>query len=112
MEKAHRASWMAHRGPVPEELNVLHICDVTMCINPDHLFLGTQKENVRDMMNKGRANHPPQIGESNGVALLTRSDVLEIRLSSERICDLAQRYGVAGTTIGAVKHRKTWKHIP
>lgn len=52
----HRASWMVFRGPIPNGLRVLHRCDNRSCINPDHLFLGTQRDNVHDMMRKQR--HP------------------------------------------------------
>lgn len=55
---AHRVSYMIHKGPIPKGLYVLHTCDVRSCVNPDHLFLGTQKDNIHDMMKKGRANHP------------------------------------------------------
>ena len=51
---AHRAAWMVFRGPIPKGQQVLHKCDVPSCINPDHLFLGTQRDNLTDMTAKGR----------------------------------------------------------
>ena len=51
---AHRLSWLAFKGPIPQGLGVLHSCDVTGCVNPDHLFLGTQNDNMKDMARKGR----------------------------------------------------------
>lgn len=54
-EYAHRISWMLHRGPIPDDKAVLHRCDVGLCVNPYHLFLGTQIENIADRQRKGRS---------------------------------------------------------
>lgn len=84
---AHRFSYLAYRGPIPEGLCVLHRCDVRRCVNPEHLFLGTQKENLQDMSRKGRAPNPmkskthcPQGHEYSGVAK-----------SGQRICAICMR---------------------
>lgn len=54
--RTHRFSWEVHKGAIPEELYVLHRCDNRRCCNPEHLFLGTQKDNMQDMIAKGRQN--------------------------------------------------------
>lgn len=58
-ERAHRFSWHQHRGAIPDALCVLHRCDNRKCVNPDHLFLGTRGDNIRDCFGKGRGNPMP-----------------------------------------------------
>ena len=53
-ESAHRVSWLLHKGPIPEGMHVLHHCDVRPCVNPGHLFLGTDVDNIEDCLKKGR----------------------------------------------------------
>ena len=95
-ELAHRASWRLTYGPVPDEMNVLHRCDNPPCVRPDHLFLGTDADNVADMIAKGRQHRVD--GERNGRAKLTDAQVAEIRAQyvpgKVRIVDLAEEYGV------------------
>jgi hypothetical protein len=74
---AHRVSWELHHGPIPSSLYICHRWDNRRCVRPDHLFLGTHADNMRDMLAKGR--HIPHLGEVNGRAKLTRADVVAIR---------------------------------
>src|SRR5438552_3767215 len=77
-----RLSWIIHRGPIPKGMFVLHNCpggDNPRCVNPKHLWLGTQADNVLDLIKKGRRPHDYAKGEKNGRAKLTNRDVLTIR---------------------------------
>jgi hypothetical protein len=108
-QSAHRMSWILVKGAILDGLWVLHKCDNPPCVNPEHLFLGTHEENVKDCVAKGRALGPR--GEMQGNSKLTRDQVLEIR---ERIAEgesdvvLGQAYGVSGRTINDIRHRKRW----
>ena len=108
---ASRASWIAHFGDVPEGMVVCHKCDVRLCCNPSHLFLGSQAENVRDMVSKGRAN--PARGSASAKAKLTEESVRRIRQLSgkESIRAIGRRFGVDPMTIHAVLKGKTWRHV-
>lgn len=107
---AHRASYIFHKGQIPEGMCVLHRCDVPACINPSHLFLGTKKDNIHDMWGKNRDNHAK--GERAATAKLTSKDVVEIRNSDLKNHELAKLYGVTDSAIHAIKNRVNWKHVP
>jgi hypothetical protein len=113
---AHRYSWLLHFGEIPAAPNhygtmvVMHRCDNPPCVNPDHLKLGTQLENVKDMVKKNRS--PDRRGERSSSARLTWSDVRDIReLHAQGKCDvkeLAAKYQVNRRTIGRVISHETW----
>lgn len=109
---AHRASWEIHNGPIPAGLQVLHRCDVPLCVNPEHLFLGTRKDNMIDMTAKRRRVGPS--GERHHNAKLTEADVREIRrlFAAGAACRaLARRYGLSRNTMTNVVRGETWKHV-
>ncbi len=110
--RAHRFSWMLHKGKISAGLFVLHRCDCRSCVNPDHLWLGSQAENLRDMHNKGRCN-PPK-GSRAALAKLTETDVLEIRRranSGEPYAPIAADFNVSESRISLIKNRREWKHV-
>ncbi len=111
---AHRISWLLLRGVIPSGMKVLHRCDVRRCVNPEHLFIGTQADNVRDMMEKGRGRHVPMFGEENPMSVLTEASVIAIRAEYRRgkISQkaLSSRYKVSVMTINRAVRRQTWSH--
>lgn len=111
--RAHRVSWEMHNGQIPDGLFVLHKCDNPSCVNPDHLFLGTQTDNMQDMLRKNRGNQ--QKGEGNGRSKLTEKDVLLIRkqYASGGITQkkIGEFFGVSNVVISNVVGKKSWAHI-
>ncbi len=107
--RAHRIAWVIYRGPIPDGMLVCHHCDNPACVNPNHLFLGTPKDNMTDKMKKGRANFC--VGEKCGSSKLTETQVIKIRESSLGCISLGKIYGVARETIRKIKTRETWSHI-
>lgn len=104
---AHRVAWLLQTGEWPR-LNVLHRCDITLCVNFDHLTVGTQAENVRDCIEKGRFVVGRRDRAHNGRARLNEAAVAEIRSSPESGVELARRFGVSTSTISAARRGKTW----
>lgn len=112
-ELAHRLAYRLSIGVIPHEMCICHKCDNPSCCNPDHLFIGTQLDNIADRVAKGR--NGCRKGETNGRAKLTESMVLEIRekLSSGSMTKAAigRKYGVSEVLIGMIARRKVWRHV-
>ena len=110
-ELVHRLSWAIHYGGIPQGKFVLHKCDISPCVNPEHLYIGTQFDNMADMWTRGRSNPGHVFGENHGMAKLTEIQVLEIRQSKEIGQILAEQYNVSNTTISDIRTRRIWKHL-
>lgn len=109
-KQAHRLSYQVFVGSIPKNQCVLHKCDTRLCINPDHLFLGTRFDNYNDSRNKGRNTR----GEIQGSAKLTDHDISVIRkqyCGGRTLKDLAEEYKVHFSTIARVVNRQTWNHV-
>lgn len=108
---AHVVSWEIHYGPVPAGRFVLHHCDNPPCSRPDHLWLGTNDDNVADMVAKGRQSR----GERRHLAKLTDADVIAIRrrwaAGGVMQKTLAAEYGVSRSVVCEVISQKMWKHL-
>lgn len=109
--RAHRLAWKLFRGEIAPSLVVCHKCDVRACVNPDHLFLGTHADNMRDMKERGRSPH----GDKHCRAKLTAEKVSRIKamLAEGRMymSELAREYGVTPATIGSIARGTTWRHV-
>lgn len=110
-KSAHRMSWFIHHGVWPSNL-ILHKCDTPACVNPSHLFEGNHKDNIRDMISKGRKKlGAPTRGELSGMAKLTEKDVFEIRNSNLSQRTLAKIYNVSRTAIKDARSGRRWGHL-
>jgi hypothetical protein len=113
-QSTHRISWKLSNGEIPKGMSILHKCDNRACCNQAHLFLGTQVDNMADMVAKGRSAMCSLPGSKDGMSKLTEEQVICIRVLFQAgitIAELARMYKISWTTIGEAVKRKTWKHI-
>lgn len=123
--RAHRVAWMLTGGPILAGLHVLHRCDTPLCVRPEHLFLGTNTENVADRNAKrrqaagdrnGMRLHPDRVlrGERNGQVKLTEDQVkqiLRLRAQGSTLQRLADTFGVSPTSIWRIVRGDRWRHV-
>ena len=111
---AHRASWQLFIGAVPKSMYVCHRCDVRLCVNPAHLFIGSAKDNMQDAMQKGRTRVPPASyasDDTHQMAKLTNAQVRCIRSSQLSNIELAQQFNVVKETIWKARTKRTFKGV-
>jgi len=110
--KAHRVSWEIHNGPIPAETVICHKCDNPRCVNPKHLFSGTQVENLADMRKKARGRNKPMYGESNPASKLTIGEVTKIRefhADGQSFRSLARQFSIDKKTVTQIVRKEIWK---
>jgi hypothetical protein len=112
-KRAHRVSYELHRGPIPGGMLVCHRCDNRICVNPEHLFLGTSADNLADMTIKGRRARVGHPGASNPSAKLTAEDAIAIRDAVDVPIDaLMKRYDIGRSVVFGIRAGRLWAHLP
>ena len=129
IETAHRVAWRLFCGPIPDGLWVLHRCDVRLCANPSHLYLGTVKENARDLWMRGRpiariresitpevearrvASLPRGAAHHRSAAKITEDIARQIYTASGSQRSIAALYGICQQMVSRIKRGRDWRHI-
>lgn len=119
---AHRVAWEMENEPIPEGMLICHHCDNPCCVNPEHLFVGTNQDNATDKMTKGRGNQPK--GESSGMSKITREQALVVhrrlraverypsgRVKMGELQRIAKETGLTRQTVSHISQGHTWKHL-
>ena len=107
---AHRLSWILTYGPIPDGLKILHACDVRNCVNPGHLFDGTQRDNIVDMDSKGRRKNVS--GENQGSSKVTQLQVdliRTLRAEGRTFNELSKEFHISIAQISNITHNRQWK---
>lgn len=108
-QRAHRVSYMVYVGNIPKDMYVCHHCDNTSCVNPKHLFVGTSKDNNKDMLSKGRGTKSR--GSDHHMTKLKEGDVKFIKSSKMPLIYLQEKFGVSKSCICAIRRKETWRHV-
>lgn len=118
---AHRLSYELYCEEIPESMVVCHKCDTRSCVNPEHLFIGTYKDNTQDMITKGRKRNGDRsklmmgndrsVGVKNCSAKLTEQQVIDIFLDNRKAKQIAGEYSIHVNTVYKIKNRIRWKHL-
>lgn len=105
---AHRRMWELSVGKIPDGMLLCHKCDTPACVNPGHLFVGTQKENIRDAIKKGRFT---QYAKPETMAKITRTQVEEIRADTRSACVVSKIYGLSKQQIRRIRSGESWSCV-
>lgn len=108
--RAYRVSWELYKGKIPDGMHICHHCDNPSCVNPDHLFLGNNYDNIQDCINKGRNN----IGERNARAKLSRGQIAIIRFMLKAAIsqsDIAKLFSISQSNVSRINTRNIWNHL-
>jgi hypothetical protein len=106
-KRAHRVAYEIYKGTIPPGMHILHKCDVPVCVNPDHLSVGSNRDNVEDCRAKGRHVH----GVKHGCAKIDEDAVRDIRMGNLPRAEYAKMYGISLSQVDKIQKRKRWAHI-